>query len=412
MKVWQLNHSDIDGGAARAAFRIHQALRTASVDSSMHVNRATSGDRTVYVVRGKISSARSLVRPHLGNLANGLFKTGNPIMHSPSVLPSFWPYKLNRSDADIIHLHWVCSEMMSIKDIGRINKPVVWTVHDMWPFCGAEHYTDDGRFHEGYVRNNRPDHESGFDLNRWTWNRKRRAWRQQMHIVAPSRWLASCVSQSVLMRDWPVSVIPYALDTDVWRPVGKSTSRQIMGLPEDRRLLAFGALREGSDPRKGINLLLATLENLRGGMSGLELVIFGQRQPREKPDVSFPIHYAGHLHDDLSLRVLYSAVDAIIVPSRQDNLPNIGVEALSCGTPVIAFNTCGLPDIVKHQETGWLAEAFNTDDLARGIHWVLEDEERLATLGERARRYAEQNFAASVIAEKYRALYESVLLTA
>ena len=359
MKIIISNTSDISGGAARAAWRIHHALRTNGLDSTMHVNEKSGGEWTVSTPGSKWSKMLRKLRPHVGALANHLLITKNPILHSSSILPSSWPNILNSSDADLIHLHWINAEMMSISDVGRINKPVVWTLHDMWAFCGAEHYTEDFRWRDGYNRTNRPLYESGFDLNRWTWQRKLNAWKKPIHIVTPSRWLAECARQSVLMRDWPISVIPNALDVDSWQPVEKKLARQLMNLPTDCPLLAFGAMGGGQDPRKGMDLLLAALNHLRGQFPDLQLLVFGQYAPRILPDLGFPIHYTGHLHDDMSLRILYSAVDAMMIPSRQDNLPNTGVEALACGTPVIAFDCCGLSDIVSHQKTGWLAKAFD-----------------------------------------------------
>lgn len=406
MKIAMVNHSDINGGAARAAWRIHHALRQSGVDSQMHVNQASAGDWSVTGPRGKLAKALGMLRSPLGGVANRLLKTGNPILHSPAILPSSWPKRLNMLDADIVHLHWVNGEMMSVADISRIAKPVVWTLHDMWAFCGAEHYTEDFRWHDGYNRTNRPLYESCFDLNRWTWQRKLKAWKKPMHIVTPSRWLAECARQSVLMQDWPISVIPNALDVDSWQPVEKKLARQLMNLPTDCLLLAFGAMGGGQDPRKGMDLLLKALDHLRGQFQDLQLVVFGERAPRELPDLGFPIHYMGHLHDDLSLRILYSAVDAMMIPSRQDNLPNTGVEALACGTPVIAFNTCGLPDIVTHQETGWLAKAFDTEDLARGIQWVMKDPLLHDKLCKEARLTAVNRFAYRVVSEKYLSIYK------
>jgi len=142
----------------------------------------------------------------------------------------------------------------------------------------------------------------------------------------------------------------------------------------------------------------------------MEVLVFGQSRPIKVPDIGFPIHYAGHLYADLSLRILYSAADAMIIPYRQDNLPNTGAEALACGTPVIAFDTCGLPDIVCHKTTGWLAKPFDTEDLASGIKWVLDSEERNRDLSVNARSYAESKFSAPIIANQYIDLYRSILI--
>ena len=230
-----------------------------------------------------------------------------------------------------------------------------------------------------------------------------------MQIVTPSQWLANCVRESALMRDWPVTVVPYALDTDVWRPIDKRQARELFGLQLDAPILLFGAIGGSRDPRKGFDLLQRALQHLNGEITALHLVVFGQSAPKEPPDFGFPVHYTGHLHDDFSLRVLYSAADALIIPSRQDNLPNTGVESLACGTPVIAFDTCGLPDIVQHQQTGYLARAFDTEELARGIQWVLADRTRHAVLSANARRDAVARFSYPVVAEQYLRVYQAAL---
>jgi glycosyltransferase involved in cell wall biosynthesis len=409
LKIFVSNHSDISGGAARAAYRIHHALRGAGVDSRMWVSVAASGDWTVEGPPVKLLKAMAKLRPSIGGLFNRLFATANHILHSPAVLPSGWPKRINASDVDVVHLHWVNSEMMSIGDIGRIRKPVVWTLHDMWAFCGAEHYTEDFRWRDGYTPENRPGYESGFDLNRWTWHRKLRAWHRPIHIITPSRWLADCVGQSVLMRAWPVTVVPNAIDTDMWQPVAKPFARQLLHLPGDVPLLLFGAMGGAADPRKGFDLLRQALQHLHGQIKDLQLVVFGQLAPRMPEDIGFPIHYMGQLHDELTLRVLYSAVDMMVIPSRQDNLPNTGVESLTCGAPVVAFDTCGLPDIVHHQQTGYLAKPFDSEDLAQGIQWVISDRERYANLCESARQDAVTRFSYPVVAEKYQQVYETAI---
>ena len=379
----------------------------------MWVNKATAGDWTVDGPATKLDKALAVVRAHSVRPLIKTLKTGNPIIHSPAILPSQWVKRINTSDADIVHLHWVQGEMLSIADIGRIQKPIVWTLHDMWAFCGAEHLAWDDRWRDGYRRDNRPLHESGFDLNRWTWQRKRKHWDQSMHIVTPSQWLGDCVRESALMRDWPVSVVANPIDTERWKPLEQSLARELLELPADVPLLLFGSFGANHAHHKGFDLLLQALEHLRDDprAQGMELVVFGQLAPPSHPNLGFPIHYTGHLHDDLSLRALYSAADAMVIPSRQDNLPNTGVEAHACATPVVAFNAGGLPDIVEHQRTGYLAKAFDTEDLAHGIAWVLAQQET-GRLGEQARERAEARFAAPVVAAQYRAVYRQIVSSA
>jgi glycosyltransferase involved in cell wall biosynthesis len=411
MKVIHLNHSDITGGAARAAYRIHQSLREAGIDSTMWVNKTSTGDWTVTEPKGNFAKVMAAIRPRLVGAFTKLLKTDNKNLHSPSIFPAHWVKQINESDADIIHLHWTQGEMLSISDIGRIKKPITWTLHDMWAFCGAEHYTNDHRWREGYHSKNRPAYESGFDLNRWTWKRKRKQWRKPIHIVTPSIWLSGCASQSALMKSWDISTVANPINTNTWKPIDKRQARELLGLPKDAKLLLFGAMGGMQDERKGFDLLMESLNQIRNsqGVADLELVVFGQLPPKTPPDLGFPVHFTGHLHDDLSLRALYSAADVLVIPSRQDNLPNTGIESHACGTPVVAFNIGGLPDIVDHLETGYLAKPFEAEDLAKGIQWVFQDKTRPALLGEKAMQKAEAIWSNDAVSKKYIEIYESIL---
>lgn len=407
MKALLLNHSDISGGAARAAYRIHYALRDSGIDSQMLVNVAASGDWTVQGPTRKLAKAIGRVRPQLATPLRKLLRTGNPIIHSPAVVPSRWPERINASDADVVHLHWVQGEMLSIADIGRIRKPIVWTLHDMWAFSGAEHYTNDYRWRDGYRADNRPDHERGFDLNRFTWERKRKHWRRPFQIVCPSQWLADCVRSSALMAEWPVTVIPNPIDTDRWQSIDQHLARQLLGLPQNCPLLLFGAMGGGNDPRKGMDLLLAALTQLRteDNLHDPQLVVFGQSEPQSPPQLGFPVHYTGHLHDDLSLRALYSAADLMVVPSRQEAFGQTASEGHACGTPVVAFNTGGLRDIVVDCVTGALADPFEPASLAAAIRWVLNDPQRRQQLGAAARSRAERLWKSERVAGQYAEVY-------
>ena len=297
--------------------------------------------------------------------------------------------------------------MMSIANIAGIKKPVVWTLHDMWAFCGAEHYSEDDRWREGYHRGNRRQGEVGFDLNRWVWRRKRHHWQRPMHIVTPSRWLGDCVRASALMRDWPQIVVPNCLDLNQWKPTPRTIARELLGFAKGVPLLmSLGT--GGTYLRKGFDLLISALGYLRKDIPDLELVVLGQNGPHNQDDPGYPIHYMGHLHDDISLRVLYTAVDVMVMPSRQDNLPNMAVEAQACGRPVVAFDVGGFSDIVEHQQSGYLARAFDTEDLATGIRWTLENANR-AKLGEHARARAVKHFSSVSVAEQYQAVYAQAL---
>lgn len=411
MKTIHLNTYADTGGAAKAALRICQSLREIDCDALMIVG--SSQMREAY-----ISSNKNLFNLIKYNLFNDLskafvklsgFRTENKILHSPNLFSCYSTTFLQSLLPDIIHLHWIAANLLSIEEVAKLRQPIVWTLHDMWAFCGAEHYTEDSRWKEGYYPHNRPAYEKGFDLNRWTWERKRQHWQKPMYIVAPSQWIGECVWQSALMRNWPVSVIPNPINTEQWQPHDKKQIRQELDLPMEMPLVLFGAMGGGKDPRKGFDLLKKALAYLKNENQRLQLVIFGEAQPRQVKDFGFPVRYTGHIKDESYLCKLYSAADVMIVPSRQEAFGQTASEAQACGTPVVAFNIGGLPDIVTHQKTGYLAQPFDTADLAHGIQWVLEDPQRHAQLCDQARASAVKKFAYPVVAKQYLALYEEVL---
>jgi len=411
VRVIHLNCYESLGGAARAAFRIHESLVEIGVDSSMRVAVKSSDDFKVVGPTSKIGKALALVRPTIGQLITGFQHTDNNVLHSCSFLPSGLDRELNSSNADLVNMHWIAGEMVSVAEIGRITKPIVWTLHDMWPFCGAEHFESEHkqqRFVDGYQRNNRAVGDSGWDIDRWVWRRKLRNWKRPMTIVAPSRWLANHAKNSVLFRNCRVEAIPNAINTQRWKPLSQALARKWLGLPLESKLVLFGAIGGSRDQRKGGDLLVQALAKLRN-VDGVRLVVFGETNPEYPPDYGLPAHYLGHLHDDISLAIAYSACDVMVVPSRQDNLPNTAVEAAACGVPVVAFRIGGLPDIVDHMQTGYLASPFDVGDLAQGVSWVLEEKERRLNLCANSRRKAEEQFSYPVVARRYRDLYEDAL---
>ena len=401
--------TDLSGGAARAAYRLHTALRSFDVPSSMMVGEKRSDDRSVIKRR---SACTQSLRFAFGQQIMRLQRSNNLNLRSGNWLPSAWAQTLNQSKADVINLHWVAGEVLSIEDIGRIRKPIVWTLHDMWPFCGTEHYTSDdakARWRVGYRKGNRSPGEGGLDVDRLVWRRKQRAWRRDMHIVAPSRWLADCARQSALFRDWSVAVIPNALDTQVYKPLDRAFCRAVLNLPQDKKIILFGAIHGGRNPIKGFDLLLTALNRLATQMDveNLLCVVFGQTQPHTSAVVPINTRWMGHFHDDAALALLYNAADVMVVPSRQENLVQTALEPQACGVPVVAFNCTGLPDIIVHRETGYLAGAFNPDDMAEGIRWILETQSCRARLGDAARKRALQLWAPEVVVPQYLELYKN-----
>ena len=407
MKPLLVSQSDGAGGAARAALRLQQALVKHGVESRMRVAHKVAGDWRVEGGSSFGEQVTEVLRPMLSARLTALQHSANSLPHSLNVLPSSYSKEFAMSGADVINLHWVCEEMMSVADIGRISGPVVWTLHDGWSFSGAEHYPDgpeDERYSQGYYRSNRPLGHNGVDLDAWVWRRKRRAWRRPFHIIAPSRWLADCAKRSVLMADWPVQVIPNPLPTEVFCPMPRALARKVFGLPQEAPVVLFGAMA-GISRAKGWDLLEPALQKLAREVPGIIGVVAGQAEPANPPRLGLPLHFVGHLRDNAAMAMLYSAANAVALPSRLENLPQMGTEAQACGVPVVGFNCSGLPDVVVHGETGYLARPYEVDDLAKGLAWVLENAERWQLLSTKARQRALELWSPEVVVPRYLAAY-------
>lgn len=388
------------GGAAKASYRVHHSLKSL-LQSSMLVAYKDTNDSSVKVIFNRFQFFCLKLKNYLlRRFIPKFFQTTNPVLHSLGLFHSGVANQINKSDYDIVNLHWVNYEFMSISEISRIKKPVVWTLHDMWAFCGGEHYTTDSRWAEGYTDSNRPKYESGFDLNKSVWNRKLRLWKKKQYVISPSHWLADCARKSILMKDWTIKVIPNAIDTKTWQAISKQDARSRLKLPLNKKLVLFGAIGGKSDPRKGYDLLQSALDQIGTDTTDIELMIFGESAPA-KDDGKFKTHYFGEVKDETTLNHIYSAADVFVLPSRQDNLPNTAVEALASGTPVIAFDTCGLKDLVVHKQNGYLAQAFDTHDFANGIRWTLEDSERQKLLAAHSREFAVSKFSEEIISKQY-----------
>ena len=369
--------------------RLHKALLASDVDSQ------------VYCVRNDFDpSAASRLGPGLkrfvcraqGSVYRRLFNG----RASFALLGSGLVNAVNRIDCDVIHLHWINNEMLSVREIARIEKPVVWTCHDLWPASGIKHYpceTFEGRF----VTLQR-------QLDRHDKNLKMKHWRDaKLHFVCVSKWEASLALQAAWIDPGRLSVLPNPIDTRVFYPVDKTEARDRLGIPADRPIVLFGA-HGNRDPRKGADLLRRALESRRQIRDHALVCVFGEGA------VDLPAGYAskafGYIREDGIKRLLYSAADVMCVPSRQETFGQTALEALACGTPAVVFAGSGLDDIVEHMQSGWRAEPYNTAHYAQGVIRMLEAER--GKYAEACRMKADAFSHANVVPE-YMKLYASLI---
>ncbi len=413
MKILHISTKDAEGGAARAAYRLHQGLESLNVKSQMLVQRKVSDDPTVIAPQTIIEKSISMLGGILDTVPPRIYRRHTQISFSTQWLPDVICSKVTQLDPDLINLHWIKNSHVRIETMAKLGRPIVWTLHDMWAFTGGCHYDREcGRYVESCGACPQLKSDRNWDLSRWIWQRKSQAWQNiPLTIVAPSEWLAKCARSSSLFRNLRIEVIPNGLDLKRYRPVNGQIVRSLLNLPQDKQLVLFGAIKATSDRRKGFHLLQAALQSLcqSGWREKIELVVVGASQSDQQTDLGFKTHYLGKLSDDISLAQVYAAADIFVAPSLQDNLPNTVVEAIACGTPCTAFKIGGMPEIIEHQQNGYLAQPFEVEDLARGIAWVLEDKERHHKLSDRARAKAEQEFTQELQARNYTSLYTKIL---
>jgi glycosyltransferase involved in cell wall biosynthesis len=283
----------------------------------------------------------------------------------------------------------------------------------MWPLTGGCHYDDECRRFQDEC-GNCPilNSSSERDLSYRILKRKTESWANiPMVVVATSHWLADMARTSAVFKNKQIVVIPNGIDTDKYKPINKSVARETWRLPQDKNLILFSAFSATSDKRKGNQYLIPALESMAklGWGENTELVVVGASEPAKPIDFGMPVHYVGNLGDEISQVLLYSAVDVTVAPSMQENLSNTVMESLSCGTPVVAFDIGGMPDLIEHMKTGYLARSFEVNDLHAGIKWVLENKERHEELSVKARQSVIDKYTLENVAMQYAELYKEAL---
>jgi glycosyltransferase involved in cell wall biosynthesis len=417
MKVTIVNTSDLRGGAAIAAFRLFRALKRELPETGMVVRDKLSGkDEVTGLSDNFIKRSISKIRFYL-EIFNFIPRSKNRegwFAFSPARFGQDISGKREIKGTDIIHLHWINNGFLSVKDVRRLtqtNKPVVWTLHDMWAFTGGCHYAGNCT---NYIRNcgdcfflknsNKNDLSSRLHREKLEFLAS-----GKITFVAVSNWMAETAKRSSILQNCRVEVIPNPIDTGIYKPADKMKARKALGLPADRFLILSGAANL-KDKRKGFAYLLDALQDLRREYpqraDRYGLITFGKAITVNDPPVS--IFSNSYLRNDTDIAQLYQAADVFVLPTLEDNLPSTVMEALACGTPVVAFNTGGIPDMVDHNMNGYLAALRDVDDLLRGILWI-ESHPDIETLRQNCRKKVEDNFSPEIVISKHLNLYKSLL---
>jgi glycosyltransferase involved in cell wall biosynthesis len=409
MKVMHLVAGDLSGGAARGAYWLHQAQRDIGIDSTIITNGRQSGidDSVIPLVNTEFQRTRNTALTRLGNLPVLLYrKRKHRIFNTGFTGIDFTKHPAYKS-ADLIHLHWI-NGLVSMRTLRKVDKPVVWTMRDMWPFTGGCHYAMECEHYKtGCGECPQLSSKNHYDLTKLVVANKRKRIPKELVVVGISQWLTEFAASSFVFDGFSIKTISNNVDTGQFFPVDSSASRAALGLPIDQKIILIGA-QDVNDFYKGFDLFLDSLKSLVE--KDFHIVTFGRDPGSEIGVLGYEHTSLGFLSDIISLRLAYSAADVFVAPSRMDAFGKTLVEAMACGTPVVCFDASGPKDIVDHQVTGYKSEPFNSADLAKGIDWVLaQTKDAYNNLSKNARKRAVEVFDSLVIAEQYKQLYSQML---
>ena len=416
MRVLIVNTSERTGGAAVAASRLMEALNNNGVKAKMLVRDKETDRLTVVAMPSQKRMQfyflweRFVVWLRLHFNRKHLFEVDIANCGADiTQLPEF-------QEADVVHLHWINQGMLSLKGIRKIlntGKPVVWTMHDIWPATAICHLTLDCRNFETQCAHCRllPGSGSTNDLSTQIWKRKQQMLNdRQITFVTCSQWLAGEAQKSALLKGQRVVSIPNPIDTHIYTPKDKQQARQRVGLPTEGRIILFASQRV-TNRNKGMGYLLEACrllaEQYPEKKEDITVAILGGHAEEIEGQLPFRTCPLGYVNDEQRIVDIYNAADVFVLPSLSENLPNTIMEAMACGVPSVGFRIGGIPEEIDHQQNGYVADYCSSEDLARGIWWTLYEADheavRKACLQKVAHNYSQQS-----VANHYLEVYESL----
>ncbi|MEO1525427.1 MAG: glycosyltransferase [Planctomycetota bacterium] len=408
-----LSECDIRGGANVAANRLHEGLKRIGSPSEMLVRRKLGDDPSVRSIddrdyerrhfhRGMSWWLQRKVRRHtLGKSCDAFTAPRSSHRTTVDICNQY----------DIVNFHWITYLVDWPTFFQRCNRPIVWTTHDMNAFTGGCHYNGPcDRYLTGCGRCPELNSDRDHDPSKEIFRQKRRLFEslpaEKLTFVAPSRWLESCIRSSPLLDKFEVHRIPYGLDTESYQITDAEAARKHWGIEPGQFVVLFIAAST-KNHRKGLDLLVQSLSRLEQPES-VTLLCVGGSKPENLPERS-PLVLTGRIDSQEELVRVYNAADCLVLPSRQDNLPNTVLEAIACGTPVVGFETGGVPDMIRPDETGVLCSPIGVDSLTTGIESMRSMIQSGHNLRDSCRRIAESEYGLKTQAESYRELYARLM---
>lgn len=412
MKILIVSTYDNLGGAARGAYSIHKGLLRKGFDSTMLVRKKVSKDSKVISLENKFTVFKYKLINKLETNWYSKYKNRSKTKFSTTLYASSnIVKKINALKPDIVHMQWVADGLITYNDFIKIKAPIVWTLRDMMPFTGGCHYTEGCTKFETIcgscpVLKSRSQKDLSYKVFKSKYKALETISNQKMSFTGISKWLTNKGEKSILLKKYEGYYIPNIIDSDLYFPKDKKASRKKLNLPLDKKLILFGAIGAKTDPRKGYEYLVKTIEKIDSG--DIAVVTFGGKTKETQTVDKTLVYNFGFINYDQQLIDLYSAADVMVVPSLQEAFGKTVGEAMSCGTPVVAFDVGGPKDIIDHKVNGYLAELCDVEDLKNGIQWIL-NHKNLESLSEEARKKIVKKFNADSVIEQYINVYKKML---
>ena len=411
MKVLHIGYSDKMGGAAIAMMRLHQSLKINNIESKVLVGEKLTTDNDILGPRTYFEKNVNEFKIRLARQKKYFYNHNGKYSHSLNLIRSNIISRINSINPDIINLHWINNELISIKEISRLKKPIIWTFNDMWPMCGGEHYSEDNRNKYGYDKTIKRSDETGIDLNKYLWKLKQKYWKKKInHVVCISNWLKLKAEQSSLFKNSSISYIPCTINLNEWTPVNRNSARKKLNLPKDKLILLFMSTNGIKDKRKGFNYIKYFLDNIAKTNRDVLLLNIGKDENNIlKSDKIININQSFN-GDPSILKFYYSASDVLLAPSILEAFGQVAIEAAACGTPTIGFKETGLEDAILHNKTGYLCEHLDQKDFDQGLNWIIEKIEKNKDYFKiPCISFVKDNFSPEIVSKKYLDVYERVL---
>ena len=406
IKVVHLVAGSLNGGAARGAYWLHKGLLGHGVESHIITNHHDDlNDPTVTSLStSKFRRIISLIVGQLDSLLLLIFPKRKNRIFSTGFFGLNYKVNLHFKEADIVHLHWV-NGLVSTRSVKGINKPVVWSIRDMWPITGGCHYSlDCEKYKSGCGVCPQLNGSLGIDFTKSTAKAKKKSFRK-VNAVGISEWITSEVNKSFIFGEGRAVTINNNVDCSLFFPIEKDVARQVLGIDTEKKIILTGSTNV-EDFYKGFSLFLDSLKYLN--KDDYFLCVFGKADISSLESTGLEFKALGYLNDDISMRLAYNVADVFVAPSVQEAFGKTLIESLACKTPVVCFDATGPAGIIEDRVDGYKAIPFQPEDLARGIDWILHKSD-YKSLSEAARRSALNKFDSAVIAEKYIDLYSDLV---